>query len=348
MPRRYASKDFNKKKNKNIYNNFNKKKNNNNTITENENNENENNESENEDNNKQIIMSLNSEETRRLLTSINTRTRLNSALNDNNKKYTNELQLYINQIFGLNKTINTDLPDYLKIMAQEQLDNALIEKVDLEKNYKKVITQHNDDMQSITNLFTNYDWNIDMTESVIDRIKYFEKLNYIEKISIEKERLALIKRENDKLIIHENEQLFNHKKQYVINKCIPYLLDNKKIYNLSLDLSKLIDDNYLNKLISDAHRSHYRDICDHFIDLNDDNDNDDTFTYEDSIKDCNGRYQYSDESVYDQKTGEVINPCCHKRFCFGVSKDILKFSCSESFNMDTKTCLCQDDIPYTI
>jgi hypothetical protein len=345
MPRRNSS--------KNIYKKFNKKKNNNNTITENENNknennENENNENENEDNNKQIIMLLNFTDLNSLFTAINNRSRLISALNINEKKYSTELNLYNTQIDGLKLTIKSDLPEYLQVMAQEQMDNALIEKSDLEKKYKTVITQYNDDMQSITNLFTNYDWTIDMTESVVDRIKYFEKLNYIEESRIKKEQLALLKLEKDNLIIREKKQSLNHKKQYVINKCIPYLLNNEKFYNFTLDLSRLTDDNYLNELISDAHRSHYRDICEHIIDLNDDdNDNDDTFTYEDSIKDCNGRYQYSDESVYDQETGEVINPCCHKRFCFGVSKDILKFSYSESFNMDTKTCLCQDDIPYT-
>ena len=71
------------------------------------------------------------------------------------------------------------------------------------------------------------------------------------------------------------------------------------------------------------------------------------FTYKDSIKACNGWYQYSNKSVYDQETGDIINkPCCHKRLCFGVSKDILKFSSFGGFNMDTKTCLCQDDMKY--
>jgi len=70
-----------------------------------------------------------------------------------------------------------------------------------------------------------------------------------------------------------------------------------------------------------------------------------TMTYRDSINACNGLYQYSDESVYDEETGELIDgPCCHKRLCFGVSKEILKFIIFESFNMDTKTRLCQDDM----
>ena len=43
-------------------------------------------------------------------------------------------------------------------------------------------------------------------------------------------------------------------------------------------------------------------------------EDDDIFKYRDSIKACNGWYQYSDESVYDEETGELIDePCCHKR-----------------------------------
>ena len=58
------------------------------------------------------------------------------------------------------------------------------------------------------------------------------------------------------------------------------------------DLSRLTHDDYLDELISDAHRFHYRNIYEHIIDLDED---DDIFKYRDSIKACNGWYQYSDE-----------------------------------------------------
>ena len=70
-----------------------------------------------------------------------------------------------------------------------------------------MITQHNDDIRNITNLFTKYDWNIDMKELVVDRIKHFEKLKSIEVSRIKTDQLALLNLENDNLIIRQKEQL---------------------------------------------------------------------------------------------------------------------------------------------
>jgi hypothetical protein len=338
MPRRNAN-NTNKNFNKNRYNN-NSRRNANNT---NKNESEDANTTNNEDANKQIIMLLNFTDLNSLFTAINERSRLISALNINETKYSTELNLYNAQIDGLKQTIKSDLPEYLQEMAQVQLENALYEKSDLEQNHETMITQHNADIRNITNLFTNYDWNIDMMELVVDRIKHFEKLKSIEVGRIKTEQLLLLKREENDLRIREKEQLLNNKRQYVINKCIPYLLKSEYF---TPDLSRLTNDDYLDELISDAHRFHYRDICEHCIDLDDDDEND-VFTFEKSIKACNGWYQYDDQTEYDKETNDFVNePCCHKRFCFGVSKDILKFINFESFNIDTKTCLCQDDITY--
>jgi hypothetical protein len=339
MPRRTGK---NKKK-PNINKNFNKNR----YITNNEdaNNTNKNFNTNryitnNEDANEQIIMALNLTDLNSLLTAINERSILVSAFINNEKEYSTKLNLYNTQIDGLKQTLESDMPEYLKEMAQAQMDNALIEKSDLEQKHETIITQHNYAIRIISN-FTNYDWNIDMTELVVDRIKHFENLKSIEVRRLKIEQLALLKREQDDLRIREKEQLLNEKKHYVINKCIPYLL---KRGDFKPDLSRLTNDDYLDELISNAHRSHYRDICDHCIDLDDD-DEYTVFTIEESIKACNGWYQYNDKNVYDEETGELIDePCCHKRFCFGVSKDILEFD--NGFNMDTKECMCKDDLTY--
>jgi hypothetical protein len=326
--------------NKNRYNN-NSRRNANNT---NKNESEDANTTNNEDANKQIIMLLNFTDLNSLFTAINERSRLISALNINETKYSTELNLYNAQIDGIKQTIKSDLPEYLQEMAQVQMENALIEKSDLEQRYETMITQHNDDIRNITNLFTNYYWNIDMMELILDRIKHFENLKSIEVRRLKIEQLALLKKEQNDLRISEKDQLLNNKRQYVINKCIPYLLKRE---DFTPDLSRLTNDDYLDELISDAHRFHYRDICEHCIDLDDDDDEYTVFTYRESIKACNGWFPYDDQIAYDEETNDFVNePCCHKRFCFGVSKDILKFINFESFNIDTKTCLCQDDITY--
>ena len=309
------------------------------------NNKNTNNNPNNEDNNTQIIMGLNNEDLNNLLTAINKMSILISDLNINENKYLTDLNLYKTQIDGLKQTINAELPEYLQDMAQVQMDNALTEKDNLEQEHKTVMTQHNDNIRKITNLFPNYDWNIDMTEVIIDRINHFEKLKSIELSRIKTEQLALLNEEKEKLIISQKAQLLNDKKYYVINKCIPYLFT---MGNFTPDLSRLTHSDYLDKLISDAHRFHYRDICRHNINLDEDNKDNDVFTYKNSIRSCNGWYQHSYKTVYDDETGKVIeSPCCHRRYCFGVSKDILKFSnLEESFNLDTTECMCQDGIEY--
>jgi hypothetical protein len=296
-----------------------------------------------EDANEQIIMALNLTDLNSLFTAINKRSILVSAFINDEKEYSKELNLYNKQIKGLKQTLESDMPEYLKEMAQAQMGTALSEKFDLEQSHKNMITQHNDDIRNISN-FTNYDWDIDMTELVVDRIKHFEKLKSIESSRLRTEQLALFKREQDDLRMREKEKLINEKKHYVINKCIPYLLKSEYF---KPDLSRLTHDDYLDELIKDAHRSHYQDICDHCIDLDDDDDEYTVFTFENSIKACNGWYQYDDQTEYDEETNDFVDrPCCHKRFCFGVSKDILKFDNFESFNMDTKKCICRDDITY--
>ena len=91
-----------------------------------------------------------------------------------------------------------------------------------------MITQHNDDIRNITNLFTKYDWNIDMKELVLDRIKHFEKLKSIEVSRIKTDQLALLKQENDNLIIRQKEQLLNDKTGVLHPNSI-LIVDNFKI-----------------------------------------------------------------------------------------------------------------------
>jgi len=70
-------------------------------------------------------MELNFTDLNSLFTAINNMSRLISALNINGKKYSTELNLYNTQIDGLKQTIKSDLPEYLQVMVQVQMDNAL-------------------------------------------------------------------------------------------------------------------------------------------------------------------------------------------------------------------------------
>jgi len=297
-------------------------------------------------------MSLNLTDLNSLSTAINERSRLINALNISEQKYSTELNLFNAQIDGLKQTLDSGLPEYLHEMAQAQMDTALSEKSDLEQKHETIITQHNYAIRIISN-FPNYDWNIDMTELVIIRINHLEELKSIEIKKLRAEELASFKREQDALrtqererLINEKKQLLNNKRQYVINKCIPYLL--KKVENFTPNLSKLTNNKYLDELISNAHKLHYQDICEHRTDLDDDDDEYDVFTYRESIKACNGWFPYCDDQTeYDEETNDFVKgPCCHRRSCFGVSKGILEFDNSENFDVDTEECKCQEDLTY--
>jgi hypothetical protein len=136
------------------------------------------------------------------------------------------------------------------------------------------------------------------------------------------------------------------KKSYVIHKCIQYLLDNNKYEEniFTPDFNKLTSNDYLNQVVRHAHKIHYKKICSHNIEFETPEKN--YFIDDSSIHSSNGWFEYDLKVVYNEQGEEITEPCCNKRFFTGVSDDILKFNNSLNFSLNTKICLCQDNIEY--
>ena len=225
--------------------------------------------------------------------------------------YESEISVCNNQIYRLKQTIKLNLPENLQVMAHEQIDKVISNRSILEEKLIPINLEYTKNISETKKLFPKYDWSFHLFPLVVSRMNFFNK----------------------------KDEIFNDKQQYVIKKCIPYLLNKEvkppysinpldllssieyvKVLGFIPDLSRLFDENYLDELVSDAHRFYYRKICRHSISICKQIPNKGVLPHLFSIDDGS----------------EIIDTCVTKTYC----GSLLKFNNSKNFNLETLECFC--------